>query len=219
MVGDVAKDGEKGTKDKDGVDEDEEKDAEKLIVRGNSFRPILPPSPLMARGEDKDKKEDPDVKKPIPMVEDEDGEHKGTLPSSSEEPVVESIAEVKEEDKGVLLIPSQEPVATERDGELVGSMLPILSPLLEERKVRDEGNGEDHEESVAALPIHPPTSEGPVVRNNGYEEEDELPIVTPSLEELIVEDGEEEEGNVFLPIPPQGEDQAIKEKDKGSSLA
>jgi len=216
VVGDVGKDGEKGTKDKDEVDEDEEKDAEERIVRGNSFQPILPPSPLMARGEDKDKKEDPDVKKPIPipMVEDEDGEHKGTLPSSSEEPMVESIAEVKEEDKGVLLIPSQEPVATERGGELVGSMLPILSPSLEERKVRDEGNGEDHEESVAALPIHPPTSEEPI-RSNGNKEEDELPIVTPSLEELTVEDGEEEEGNIFLPIPPQGEDQAIKEKDKG----
>ena len=217
VVGDVGKDGEKGTKDKDEADEDEEKDAEQQIVRGNSFQPILPPSPLMARGEDKDKKEDPDVKKPIPMVEDDDGEHEGTLPSSSEEPVVESIAEVKEEDKGVLLIPSQEPVATERDGELGGSMLPILSPSLEERKVRDEGNGEDHEESVATLPIHPPTSEEPIVRSNGNKEEDEQPIVTPSLEELTVEDGEEGEGNIFLPIPPQGEDQAIKEKDKGRS--
>ena len=45
VVGDVGKNGEKGTEDKDEIDEDEEKDAEELIVRGHSFQPILPPSP------------------------------------------------------------------------------------------------------------------------------------------------------------------------------
>ena len=224
LVGDEGKDGEKGTeevtfRDKDELDEDEDRGTEELIVRGDGLQPIVSPSSegLMAGGEDKNKKEDPDVGKP--RVDDEDGEHKGTLSSLFEEPTVESNAKLDEDDKGVLPIPSlslQEPTVREIDGELGESMLPTSSPSLEEYAVRDE----DDKESAAAPPIQPPTSGEPIVRYNGHVEEDALPIVSPLLEENIVEDEGEEEDNAFLPIPPRtSADEDQDEKGRSVNVA